>query len=175
MPSIRRRLILLRSAQEDEMRHQDLRSDTRNVAAVWPDLRTALADSRSEPAQPAPRPQPAAAMPDVPAGAARLLVSAYAGLIGILFAFFANSPLATFSLVICGFFVAMFFGIAKTFLAVEDDPSRKPSLAEFMRDGIDTLTGRCGGRDALVQMLIVPVLLMLGLAAMGVAGMIYVG
>jgi hypothetical protein len=156
------------------MRHQDLRSDTRNVAAVWPDVRSALA--ASAPAdEPAMLPRPERAMPDLPVGAARLVASAYAGLVGVLFAFFAGSPLATFSLVICAFFVAMFFAVARTFLAVEADPSVKPSLDRFMRGGIDTLTGRCGGRDALVQMLIVPVLLMLGLSAMGVAGMIYLG
>ena len=156
------------------MRHQDLRSDTHNVAAVWPDLQVALA--ASTPASPKTAlPQPATAMPDLPIGAARLVVSAYAGLTGVLFAFFAGSPLATFSLAICAFFVAMFFAVAKAFLAVEADPSVKPSMDRFMRDGIDTLTGRCGGRDALVQMLIVPVLLMLGLSAMGVAGMIYLG
>jgi hypothetical protein len=156
------------------MRHQDLRSDTHNVAAVWPDLKAALAASgpASTPVEPS---QPAAAMPDLPVGAARLVVSAYAGLMGVLFAFFSGSPLATFCLVICVFFVAMFFAVAKTFLAVEADPARRPSLDRFLHGGIDTLTGRCGGRDALVQMLIVPVLLILGLSAMGVAGMIYLG
>ncbi|HEX8625712.1 MAG TPA: hypothetical protein VF782_11620 [Allosphingosinicella sp.] len=156
------------------MRHQDLRSDTHNVAAVWPDVRSAAAASAAvSPA--AVVPQPAAAMPDLPVGAARLVVCAYAGLMGVLFAFFAGSPLATFCLAICAFFVATFFGVARTFLAVEADPAVKPSMDRFMRDGIDTLTGRCGGRDALVQMLVVPVLLMLGLGAMGVAGMIYLG
>ncbi|HEX9946217.1 MAG TPA: hypothetical protein VGA98_01630 [Allosphingosinicella sp.] len=156
------------------MRHQDLRSNTHSVAAVWPNLQAALAASKSASA-PAPVPQPAAAMPDLPVGAARLVVSAYFGLVGVLFAFFAGSPLATFCLVICAFFVAMFFAVARTFLAVEAGSAVKPSMGRFMRGGIDTLTGRCGGRDALVQMLIVPVLLMLGLSAMGVAGMVYLG
>jgi hypothetical protein len=157
------------------MRHHDLRSDTSNVAAVWPDVQAALAASNAVPAVAAEAALPASAMPDLPAGAARLVVCAYAGLIGILFAFFAGSQLATFCLVICGFFVGMFFAVARTFLAVEADPARKPTMDRFLRDGIDTLTGRCGGRDALVQMLIVPVLLMLGLGAMGVAGTIYLG
>lgn len=156
------------------MRHQDLRFDTQNVAAVWPDVQAAL-EAASVAAAPAELARPATAMPDLPVGAARLVVSAYAGLIAVLFAFFAGSPLATFSLVICAFFVATFFAVARTFLAVEADPAVKPGMDRFMREGIDTLTGRCGGRDALVQMLIVPVLLMLGLGAMGIAGTIYLG
>lgn len=155
------------------MRHRDLRSDAHNVAAVWPDVRTALA--ASEAVSHAANQQPATAMPDLPVGAARLLVSAYAGLIAVLFAFFARSPLVTFSLVICAFFVATFFAVARTFLAVEADPAVKPTMDRFLRDGMETLTGPCGGRDALVQMLIVPALLMLGLGAMGVAGTVYLG
>lgn len=156
------------------MRHQDLRSDTRNVAAVWPDVQTALAASSTSDEAPE-LSRSAAAMPDLPAGAARLVVSAYAGLTAVLFAFFAGSPLAAFCLVVCAFFVATFFTVARIFLAVEADRAVKPSMDHFLRNGIDTLTGRCGGRDALVQMLIVPVLLTGGLAAMGVAGMFYLG
>ena len=42
-----------------------------------------------------------------------------------------------------------------------------------MHKGLDTLTGHSTGKDALVQMLIVPVLLTLGLLAMGIAGAVY--
>jgi hypothetical protein len=38
-----------------------------------------------------------------------------------------------------------------------------------MRQGIDTFTGHCSGRTALVHMLIVPVFLTLGVIAMGIA------
>jgi len=38
---------------------------------------------------------------------------------------------------------------------------------------MDTLTGHSSGRDALIQMMVVPVLLTLGLLAMGIAGKIY--
>jgi hypothetical protein len=41
-----------------------------------------------------------------------------------------------------------------------------------MRKGMDTLTGHCSGRAALVQMMIVPVLLTLGVAMMGIAAAI---
>jgi hypothetical protein len=44
-----------------------------------------------------------------------------------------------------------------------------------MRTGLQTLTGRSRGGDALLQMLIVPVLLTLGLAAIGIVGKVYIG
>jgi hypothetical protein len=96
-------------------------------------------------------------------------------LILVFFGLFARSPLALFSITICAFFVAMFFAVPKLFMAIEAAPARRPTMGRFMRSGIATLTGRSSGRDALVQMLIVPVLLTLGLAAMGIIGRIYIG
>jgi hypothetical protein len=158
------------------MKHQRLSTARGNaVAAVWPTAavegRAALAAAQAEEAPFAATP----AMADVPTGVSRLIVAPYAALILVFFALFANSALATFSIVVCAFFVGMYFGVARIFLAVEAAPGRRPSLSRFMRVGIDTLTGRSGGRDALIQMLIVPVLVTLGLAAMGIIGKIYIG
>ncbi|HEX8654142.1 MAG TPA: hypothetical protein VF693_02820 [Allosphingosinicella sp.] len=69
----------------------------------------------------------------------------------------------------------MFFAVPKIFLAVEAAPGRRPTLGAFMRDGTATLTGRSGGANALIQMLVVPVLLTLGLGAMGIIGKICIG
>jgi hypothetical protein len=162
------------------MRHQ--RFDTaaplpadRAVAAVWP---TAAIEARTAAAQAEEAREPFAvtpAMADVPGGVANLVVGSYAALILVFFGLFARSPLALFAITICAFFVTMFFAVPKLFLRIEAAPGRRPSMARFMHGGIATLTGRSGGRDALVQMLIVPVLLTLGLAAMGIIGKIYIG
>ena len=71
-------------------------------------------------------------------------------------------------MLISAFYLAMFFGVPAVFLGVEHERSRRPSLAEFLERGIDTATGRLGGRGALVQMLIVPVLLAFAILAMGI-------
>jgi hypothetical protein len=144
------------------------------IAAVWPRLEEALAPAEAE-GEAAPAPAPASAAPDVPAAVGGLVVGSYAALIGVFFAFFARSPVALFSIVICAFFAAMFFAVPRIFLAVEADPARRPSLAEFRYKGMDILTGHSGGRDAIVQMIVVPVLLTLGLAAMGIIGLVYIG
>lgn len=145
------------------------------VAAVWP---TPAVEARTAPAAVHAEEAPFAATPamaDIPTGVARLIVAPYVALIAVFFALFANSALAAFSIGICAFFVAMYFGVARIFLAVEAAPGRRPSFARFMRVGIDTLTGRSSGRDALLQMLIVPVLVTFGLAAMGIIGKITIG
>jgi hypothetical protein len=112
-------------------------------------------------------------VPDVAPGVGGLIVAAFAGLLGVFFAFFARSPEALFAITICAFFVATFFTVPRLFLAVEADPSRRPTLDAFLAKGLDTLTGRSSGRDALVQMLIVPVFLTLGLLAIGIVGRVY--
>ena len=146
------------------------------VAAVWP---TAAVEGMTAPA-PADTPDEAAfaatpAMADVASSVGGLVVGSYAALITVFFALFANSPVAAFAITICAFFVAMFFAVPRIFLGIEAAPQRRPSFDRFMRTGLQTLTGRTSGADALLQMLIVPVLLTLGLAAMGIVGKIYIG
>jgi hypothetical protein len=147
------------------------------VAAVWPtDAVESLIAAAAAEVEEAARPFAATpAIADIPGGVTNLIVGSYAALILVFFGLFARSPLALFAITICAFFVAMFFAVPKVFLAVEAAPGRRPTLSRFMHAGMMTLTGRSSGRDALVQMLIVPVLLTLGLAAMGIIGRIYIG
>lgn len=160
------------------MRHEDIAS-ARIAAAAWPttmdglvlagppdekELRASLA---VDPAMPSP------AAPDVAAGVGGLIVAAYAALVLVFFALFTGSLSALFAVTVSGGFVAIFFSVPRLFFAVESDRSRRPSLDTFISRGLGTLTGHVGGRDALIQMLIVPVLLFFGLLAMGIAGKIY--
>lgn len=153
------------------MRHELLDTERTDageieIAEVWPQVYEAAAAAL--PSLPTP------AVPDLPVAVGRLLVGSYVALIGTLFAFMARSPLALFSILIAAGFVAIYFAVPRIFLAVEPDTSRRPSFDRFMDKGIDTLTGRTGGKDALLQMLIVPGLLTLGLGAMGIIGLIYI-
>lgn len=165
------------------MRHQPFDSKTSRpgatVAALWPSFEDVLLHRQPpEPLvldQPEPIVSPAAAAPDVPAAVGGLIVASYVALLAVFFAFFAGSPLALFSITICALFVAMFFSVPRVFFAVEADPSRRPSFSHFWHGGIQTLTGRTSGRDALTQMLIVPVFLAFGLLTMGIIGKIYIG
>jgi hypothetical protein len=75
---------------------------------------------------------------------------------------------ADFAIVIAAFYLMMFFAIPAIFLGAENDRTRRPDLVQFLDRGIDTATGRISGGGALVQMLIVPILLALGVLAMGI-------
>lgn len=107
-------------------------------------------------------------VPDMPAAAGVMLVAVYAAVMAALAVVFAGDGRSIMTIVIGAFFVAMFFAVPTVFLRFEGDQSRRPSLERFLESGIATATGRLGGRDALVQMLIVPGLLALAILAMGV-------
>lgn len=156
------------------MRHE--RISVTNVAA-WPAGIERLVLVEPAPTE-APRARqavanPAAAVPDVAPGVGQLIVGAYAGLLAVLFAFFTGSALALFAVTIAAGFAVAFFTIPILFLKVEADRSRRPTFEGFLHHGMETLTGYCSGRDAMIQMLIVPVLLTFGLATMGIVGVIY--
>ena len=146
------------------------------VPAAWP---SPAAEAVAPPA-PANDPAPAApfaataAVADIPAAVLRIVAGSYVALILLFFALFAGSPVALFAITVCAFFVAMFFAVPHIFLKIEAAPGRRPSFDRFMRIGMATLTGHSGGRDALVQMIIVPVLLTLGLGAMGIIGKVFI-
>jgi hypothetical protein len=112
-------------------------------------------------------PQPAPAAPDMPKAAGALMIAAYAALMGA-FVVTIHGARAEFAIVIGGFYLAMFFAIPAIFLGAERDSSPRPDLVQFLDRGIDTATGRISGAGALAQMLMVPVLLALGVLAMGI-------
>lgn len=159
------------------MRHERI-NEAGIAAAAWPSTLEGLI--LAEPEAPTPvdleaetHSLPTPAVPDVAASVGRLIVAAYATLIGVFFAFFTGSALALFSVVIAAGFVTIFFVVPRIILGIEPDSSQRPSFPIFLDRGLETLTGHSTGRDALVQMLIVPVLLTLGLLAMGIVGAIY--
>lgn len=116
---------------------------------------------------PAAKTKPAAAVPDMPVAAGVMMIIAYAALMGA-FVVTIQGARADFAIVIAAFYLMMFFGIPAVFLGTEGDRTRRPDFVQFLDRGIDTATGRISGGEALVQMLIVPALLALGVLAMGI-------
>lgn len=106
--------------------------------------------------------------PDVPGAVGGLIAASYVTLIGALALATTASPASIFAILIAVFFVAIFFAVPRIFFAVEPSHARRPQLGQFMRQGMETLTGHSSGGAALVQMLVVPICLTLGVLGMGV-------
>ena len=162
------------------MRHEQIEdrvSYTRvDIAAVWPTA-TRIAPIPLPEAEAADAGQgfvPTPSCPDVPASVGGLIAASYVGLLATFAATMVGSAQSVFAIVVCAGFLLAFFAVPRIFLGIEPKAGRRPSLGRFMHDGMATLTGRTSGRDALIQMLIVPVLLTLGVAFMGIAAAIYI-
>jgi hypothetical protein len=113
----------------------------------------------------------APAVPDIPFAVGRAIVTVYAAMIVAFAALMGGSAEALFMIAISGFYVAIFLAVPRLFLGVENDRSARPNMARFMRQGMDTSTGRMSGASALVQMFVVPVLLTLTVFVIGVAAL----
>ena len=154
------------------MRHEQLSDpesfDLLDVAEIWP--RAGAPAGPLAEVEAAFQPTPAA--PDVPAAVGRMIVGAYAALVAVFLLTMARGPEASFAIAVSALYVAIFLAVPRLFLAVESDSSPRPSLREFLARGLDTWTGRIGGGAALVQIFVVPVLVCLGLLAIGIAARI---
>lgn len=110
----------------------------------------------------------AAAAPDVPAVVGILLFACYLALISALAIATAGPGESKFALVIAALFVVAFFTVPRLILAQEPVDGARVTMDQFLSRGIETFTGHCSGRAAMVQMFVVPVLLTIGVLSIAI-------
>jgi hypothetical protein len=106
--------------------------------------------------------------PDIPSSVGFMIVAAYTILLGSFAVTMIGSRETALALSICFFFLGMYLIIPAIFLKIEPQPQRRPSFSYFMEVGIQTYTGHMNGKDALAQILVVPVLLTGAAIVMGI-------
>jgi hypothetical protein len=85
-------------------------------------------------------------------------VACYLGFLGIMLAAFSAPMLAIPMVIFAGFIIAG-FGVPLIWTRLAKNRTRPLSFGTFRNDGIMCNTGRCTSRDAMIQMLILPVLI----------------
>lgn len=85
-------------------------------------------------------------------------VAAYLAFLGVMFAAFSG-PMLAIPMVIFALFIVAGFGVPAIWCRLKDNSSRPLDMLSFQRLGIQTNTGPCTARDAAIQMLILPVLI----------------
>lgn len=85
-------------------------------------------------------------------------VGLYLGFLGVMLAAFATPGLAIPMVIFAGFIIAG-FGVPAIWTWLAGNKTGPLTYAQFRNDGIMTNTGRCAPRDAAIQMLILPVLI----------------
>ena len=118
------------------------------------------------------RPQPEAAVPDVPAAVGIMLIAVYVAIVGLFALTIATAGSAPFMIAVDAVFLAAFFVVPSIFLKLEGDPARRPTMARFMAEGMQTYTGHVTGGGALAQMFVVPALLAFAVLAIGLTVMV---
>lgn len=101
-----------------------------------------------------------------------IMAAGYAGFLVITVTAFA-SPMLIVPMAVIGLFLVMFFGIPTVWTRFRGNVSSPATLGEFDTSGIMTNTGPLRAREAAIQMLILPVLLVLwGLAVVIIAAIV---
>lgn len=143
-----------------------------DVAAVWPaegrvvELplvpQAKAGNAKVQPFAPTP------AAPDVPAVVGGMIAASYVALIAAFAIGLAGSAQSIYAIAIVGLLLVAFFAVPRIFFAIEPQQKPRTDMYRFMREGMETQTGHSSGKDALILMLMVPVLLTFGAIAMGV-------
>ena len=97
---------------------------------------------------------------EIPTSFYATTVGCYLGFIAILAAAFGN-PGLIIPMAIFAFFIVAGFGVPSIWTRLKGNDTRPQSVGQFEHKGIITATGRLTARDAAMQMLILPVLIVL--------------
>jgi len=90
-----------------------------------------------------------------------LTIAAYLAFVGILCAAFMGPALVVPAAIIAVSVVALFVTPGLWARVVPDDEAPKQSWAEFMTEGVETITGRLTAGQALAQILTLPALIVM--------------
>jgi hypothetical protein len=116
--------------------------------------------------------QSAPSTPDIPSAVGKMIVGSYIALVGTFAVTMSGSRLSVFCMAISFFYLLMYLGVPAILLKMEPKRGQRPSLDQFLRAGMQTYTGYITGKDALLQILLVPVLLTFTALVMGIAAII---
>jgi uncharacterized membrane protein YkgB len=106
--------------------------------------------------------------PDIPSSVGVMICLSYVMLMASFAVTMIGSRGTALALAICFFFLGMYLLVPAIFLSVEPKQQRRPSLDAFMTTGMQTYTGHMSGKDALAQILTVPILLTGAAIVMGI-------
>lgn len=112
-----------------------------------------------------------AAAPDIPASVGRMILAAYAMMMAALLLFFTGSVEALMMVVISAIYTAIYLAVPTTFLIAEGRSGGRP-MADFLAHGLDTATGHIEGREALLQILLIPAAIIVAILVLGSAAAI---
>ena len=109
---------------------------------------------------------------ELPTGLYAATAGLYLAFIAVMFAGLGN-PALVIPMVIFAVFIVAAFGVPAIWVRLKGNVSKPLTSGVFAKKGIMTNTGRLAARDATIQMLILPILIVLwGVAAITIAAIV---
>jgi hypothetical protein len=114
---------------------------------------------------------PELACPDLPPLLGVLIVASYVAILGALFLVFSGSADTVFMIGVCGVYLSVYLSVPAILLRIEGRarPQEHPDFADFLEHGLITWTGHVSGRDALLQILLIPAAVTVAILGIGFA------
>lgn len=112
-------------------------------------------------------PQPAA--PHLPPAVGWLMLLAYAASMGAFLLFFGGSGSTAFVIAIGVFYLAVYAAVPYAFLRMQPRSAEQATWTRFLERGLETWTGHLSGRQALFQIMAIPVALAIAIFGIGLA------
>ncbi|PVM93398.1 hypothetical protein DDF62_00895 [Caulobacter radicis] len=111
---------------------------------------------------------PEPSTPDLPKAVGWMIVGAYGAILGAFALAFLGDAEVGLVLGVCAVYLAVYLGVPAVILRMEPKVETRPDLADFLREGLSTWTGRVSAGSALAQILTVPIALAVAAAGLGV-------
>lgn len=112
-----------------------------------------------------------AAAPDIPASVGRMILATYAMMMAGLLIFFTGSLEALMMVIISTIYTTIYFAVPTSFLIAEGRSGGR-TMSDFLARGLDSATGHIEGREALLQILLIPAAIIVAILMLGIAATI---
>ena len=149
-------------------KENEFQGDALAEQATRPTLRLVTSD---DPYADLERPAPGVASRGVHRNVLVFLVGFYAMMVASFWTFFGRDPSAAGVLVVITLIMVMYFSLIVGGILLADSPApgeRQRSFDEFLRGPVEIFTGTITGREATIQILLLPAAMMALAAAIGV-------
>lgn len=108
-----------------------------------------------------------AAAPDMPAAVGWMILGAYTLIMASFLLLFARDTEAGLMVAISGIYFTVYLGVPAVIFRTEAR-SGDIDLRHFLKNGLNTWTGHVDGREAIVQILLIPAAVLLAVTAIGI-------
>jgi len=103
------------------------------------------------------------AAPDEPAAVGFLILASYGMMLTVMFLGYAHGASATMVVTISMLYICIYLAVPTIFMRIEG--ATPMPLQRFLASGLETWTGHVSGKNAIIQILTIPVAITLALAA----------